>query len=918
MRALVRAPPGAQDRNASIAGRGGTSIRAMNALAQSAPSATPFAVPLLRTLVLSDLVDSTALVGRLGDQRAAELFRKHDRVVRALLQEHGGREIDKTDGFLTMFERPIQAVAFALDYQRQLKQLGEDEGCTLTARVGVHVGDVLTWDNSPDDVAKGAKATEVEGLVKPIVSRLAQLALPGQTLLSGVAYSLAHRAQGELGERLATVRWRTHGRYQFKGIPDPIPVFEVGEEGHAPLKPPPWSGKAHREIPFWRRPATLAIELALLFAVVAVPAWYLFKPAPAIAFANRDWVVVGDLKNLTGEAKFDESLQTAFRIGLEQSRHVNVLSDLKTRETIKLMQRDPEKTPVDRGVGSEIAIRDGARALILPTVAEIGGRVRVTAEVVDPNTQTTVYSESADGVGEQSVLPSLDKVNQQLRVRLGEALATVSNESTPLEKAATANLDALRAYSLARRTYLNSQGNKEALALLQQALKIDPDFALARAMVAGIYTNVGENDAAVKEINRALAVSSRLTTRDRLYVEATQALFGPPAPALEKLKSLIRLFPDFPIAQGRFGYASWQYANRYADAIKAYEDLSSPKNPNSGLREATLGLLYLGEERYAESERSLKKGSQLGFEAPEFWAALYAAQRRFDRLDVVIAKIEPGDLSGQDVATQNAHATFAADRGSWQKIWAQLARDKAQISPGKTRSLRKLEGIEISLRALTARKGDGTQAKIEKFIKGEQAALLRETYIDRSEAVFHLLFASYLAANLGDTRLAKSALVNIGPEVSGNGYPVLSRMSAIAQAEIARIEGNPKESIRRLQTLPIDGSELYLTHVALMDAYSDAHDAASAREQADWLSSHRGRAYSEYNADWIARPYNVAQSSVALLRGAELSKQIGDEHHARTLLNEFHKAWPAKEEKTILHDRMELLEKQLEPTHEGL
>ncbi|MFI4969000.1 MAG: putative peptide modification system cyclase, partial [Lysobacterales bacterium] len=498
----------------------------MNALAQSAsPSPQTAAVPLLRTLVLCDLVDSTALVERLGDQHAAELFRKHDRLARALLGTYGGREIDKTDGFLLMFDRPVQAVAFALDYQRALKRLGADEHAPLAARVGIHVGDILTWDNAPDDVAKGAKLVEVEGLVKPIASRLMQLALPNQILLSGVAYSLAHRAQGELGAQLDAVRWRTHGRYRFKGIPDPIPVFEVGDEKLAPLKAPPWSGKAHRETPFWRRPAAMLFESLALLAVLAIPAWYLLKPAPAIAFANRDWVVVGDLKNLTGDARFDESIDTAFRIGLEQSRYVNVMSDLKTRETVQLMQKDPDKTAIDRAIGSEIAIRDGARALILPTIAEIGGRVRVTAEVIDPNTQTTVYSESADGTGAASVLPSLDKVNQKLRVQLGEALATVSNESKPLDKAATGNLEALRAYSLG--LHACSIGNcKEGISLLQQAVKLDPGFALAHVQLAGSYNDIGENTAAFKEISLAAALRDRLSSRDALYVDAWQALFG--------------------------------------------------------------------------------------------------------------------------------------------------------------------------------------------------------------------------------------------------------------------------------------------------------------------------------------------------------------------------------------------------------
>ena len=74
-------------------------------------------------------------------------------------------------------------------------------------------------------------------------------------------------------------------------------------------------------------------------AGLAFGAWFLMHPQPAIAFAERDWVVVGDLRNLTGDAKLDESLEQAFRISLEQSHYVNVLSDLKVRETLANMQQ---------------------------------------------------------------------------------------------------------------------------------------------------------------------------------------------------------------------------------------------------------------------------------------------------------------------------------------------------------------------------------------------------------------------------------------------------------------------------------------------------------------------------------------------------------------------------------------------------
>src|ERR1700685_4545326 len=91
------------------------------------PSDRALDAAVLRTLLICDLAESTAMVEKLGDLRTAELMRRHDRLSRDLLQRHGGREIDKTDGFLMLFERPIRAIAFALEYQRQLKDLGATE-----------------------------------------------------------------------------------------------------------------------------------------------------------------------------------------------------------------------------------------------------------------------------------------------------------------------------------------------------------------------------------------------------------------------------------------------------------------------------------------------------------------------------------------------------------------------------------------------------------------------------------------------------------------------------------------------------------------------------------------------------------------------------------------------------------------------
>jgi serine/threonine protein kinase/class 3 adenylate cyclase/Tfp pilus assembly protein PilF len=200
----------------------------------------------LKTLVVTDLVDSTQWVERLGDARAAELSARHDRLARGLLERHEGREIDKTDGFLLLFERPIHAVSFALAYHPALARLAADEGVFLEARIGIHVGEVFLRENPPEEVAQGAKPIEVEGLAKPIAARLMALARGGQTLLTRSAFDLARRAAAGIEGFGENLRWLAHGTYQFKGVEEPVEVFEVGAEGSAPLLPPTTSEKARR------------------------------------------------------------------------------------------------------------------------------------------------------------------------------------------------------------------------------------------------------------------------------------------------------------------------------------------------------------------------------------------------------------------------------------------------------------------------------------------------------------------------------------------------------------------------------------------------------------------------------------------------------------------------------------------------
>jgi putative peptide modification system cyclase len=819
--------------------------------------------PLLRTLAVCDLVDSTALTERLGDRGAAELVHKLDRLTRDLLYRHSGREIDKTDGFLVMFERPIQAVSFALAYQRLLREVQEAEHVPLQARIGIHVGDVVLWENSMDDVARGAKAVEVEGLVKPVAARLMSLALPGQILLSGIAYTFALRAQGELGNERPPPEWRSHGRYLFKGIAEPMTVVEVGERGIAPLHRPAYTGKAHREVPWWRRPGMLFLEIALLIAAVAVPAYISLRSPPAIAFADRDWVVVGDLNNLTGEATFNDSVQSAFRIGLEQSRYVNVLSDLKVRETLALMQRDGANTHVDRVTGSEVAIREGARALVLPTLAEIGGRVRFTVEVVDPHTQATVYTESADGAGADSVLPSLDQVGRKLRLRLGEALAVVSKESMPLDKAATKNLDALKAFVLAQNSY-DSANFKEALGLYGQALRLDPAFALARANLARTLVAVGNQQQAIDELNTALQTQERLGARDRLYLEVwRESLTGSRREAVAKAKMLAKLYPDFFSGQSLFADFSFEFANRAdAEVIAAAERAASTLNPHRNANEILLGRLYLSNEwydkaaqKFADVERASPKMKLLVSAFP------HAARRDFDKARSIVKQVPSPGTSPEEMVLYVPRITITFDGGQTEEASKMLAelRHKAEDSNSSFALI--FEGIELSLRSI-ANEREKTASLLAGYVRDLRQAQSNAHDVSREDLNFQALLGAYIAARQGDTSLANSLLSSAEQTSRGYADPMLASMSTIARAQVDLADKKADEAIRLLSPT-VDGSELYLSHSLLMAAYRLKNDAPAALEQAKWLAGHRGRAYAESSAQLILMPINVALSNQA-------------------------------------------------------
>ena len=159
----------------------------------------------LATVLVTDLVDSTATVARLGDRRWAELLDRHHKLVRALLARHRGEEIDVAgDGFLAVFDGPARAIRCGRAICAQLSSIG------LDARVGVHTGEIERLDG----VARG--------IAVHLTARIAAAASPGEVLVSATTRDLV------AGSGLAFANRGTHRAQRHRGAAGALRARAIG------------------------------------------------------------------------------------------------------------------------------------------------------------------------------------------------------------------------------------------------------------------------------------------------------------------------------------------------------------------------------------------------------------------------------------------------------------------------------------------------------------------------------------------------------------------------------------------------------------------------------------------------------------------------------------------------------------------
>jgi serine/threonine protein kinase/Flp pilus assembly protein TadD len=341
---------------------------------------------------------------------------------------------------------------------------------------------------------------------------------------------------------------------------------------------------------------------------------------PAATLNEKDTVVLADFDNKTADPVFDDALKQALAVQLGQSPFINILSDRKVGETLRLMGSQPS-THITTDVARELCVRTGSKAIVLGSISNLGGQYVLGVDAVGCSNGDTLAKEQEEAASKQDVLKALSKAAASLRTKLGESLASVQKFDVPVE-ATTPSLEALKAYSMGITTG-RTKGDAEAIPFMKRAIELDPNFAMAYVGLAVEYANLGRASLAAENAKRAYDLRDRVSERERYRISAFyfQYVTGEVEKATEAYELWAKSYPRDQVPHGNLAYI-YSALGQYDKAIVETE-LEQQLEPTI-VGYGNLAGTYINLNRLKEARQTLAEAQQKHFDGLTLRADLYS------------------------------------------------------------------------------------------------------------------------------------------------------------------------------------------------------------------------------------------------------------------------------------------------------
>jgi adenylate cyclase len=383
----------------------------------------------LAAIVAADVAGYSRLMG-LNEVGTARTLREHRKVTDTLVTKHGGRIVKTTgDGVLLEFPSVVDAVECAVAVQAVMaeRNQGVPEDRRMLFRIGINLGDILI--EGDDILGDGVN----------VAARLEGIAEPGGICLSSTAYE---HVRGKV-----TVDFTDLGEQSLKNIDRTVRVYAATPSSHVGTVAPQ-AASAHPEV------------------------------QKRLTLPDKPSIAVLPFQNMSGDPE-----QEYFADGMVEE----IITALSRNKQLFVIARNSSFTFKGKVVDIKQVAQDlGVRYVLEGSVRKFGNRIRITGQLIDAASGAHLWADRYDGALEE-VFDLQDQVASSV-VRAINPMVT----SAELERVNRKSVNSLDAYDywlrgLSAFRQFTREGNDQAITLFEQAIKLDPQFALALAALSTCF-----------------------------------------------------------------------------------------------------------------------------------------------------------------------------------------------------------------------------------------------------------------------------------------------------------------------------------------------------------------------------------------------------------------------------------------------
>jgi len=613
-----------------------------------------------------------------------------------------------------------------------------------------------------------------------------------------------------------------------------------------------------------RRWPVLAGAILSVVALTVIAVFYFTHRAPKLT--EKDSIVLAEFTNTTGDTVFDGTLRQGLASQLAQSPFLNILSDEQIQQTLRYMSQPPTAR-LTNDLARQVCQRTQSAAVLDGSIAQIGSTYNLVLNAVNCATGEMLATAQAEASDKNQVLGALGKVASDIRGKLGESLGSIRKFNTPIEKATTSSLEALKAYSggmQARR----DKGDEISEPFFTQAVNLDPNFAIAYAELGQVNFNTGNRVLGAEYTQKAYDLRDRASELERFYIESHyhDIVTGDRQKAIQVYEQWAQTYPRDSIPPNNLAVGYALIGQPEKSLSKALE--AQRLDPEDSLSNLAVTNSYVNLDRYDEARATINQAVAKKIDVAPFHVTSY--QLGFIQNDSAVMARELDYLSKNSPwaagTAMNQQAQSEAYVGHLEK-----ARDLFHRVVESQKGLGRKEpaaGSLLDLAEILAVTGDTAGARKEAAASLE---LAQSSEVNSSAAMAF--------AWAGDTARAESLASKLAKD-----YPSQTDVNEMALPEvgasIAIDRNDPAKAVELLQpALPYDLAFFYEIPYVRGQAYLQQHKGTEAAAEFQKILDHRG----------VMR--NRIFGALAHLEAGRAYALQGDTSKARTAYQDFLALW---------------------------